>query len=85
MRSFVQSIAIFVPLLLCGCTAGSLSEVEQQSLATAATAAPKLQPGDKISVRCHLLRDGSPGCLLGFVTPMHGDAARGNGVEHQWD
>jgi hypothetical protein len=44
-----------------------------------------VKTGDKIKVRCHLLRDGSPGCLLGFVTPMHGDAARGNGVEHQWD
>ena len=32
--------------------------------------------GDKIKARCHLLRDGSPGCLLGFVTPMHGDKAR---------
>jgi hypothetical protein len=41
--------------------------------------------GDKIKARCHLLRDGSPGCLLGFVTPMHGDKARGDGVEHQWD
>jgi hypothetical protein len=44
-----------------------------------------VKPGDKIKVRCHLLRDGSNGCLLGFVTPMHGDQARGNGVEHQWD
>ena len=44
-----------------------------------------VKPGDKISVRCHLLRDGSPGCLLGFVTPTHGDQARGHGVEHQWD
>ena len=41
--------------------------------------------GDKIKARCHLLRDGSSGCLLGFVTPMHGDKARGDGVEHQWD
>ena len=41
--------------------------------------------GDRIKARCHLLRDGSPGCLLGFVTPMHGDKARGDGVEHQWD
>ena len=44
-----------------------------------------VKPGDTIKVRCHLLRDGSPGCLLGFLTPMHGDAARGHGVEHQWD
>ncbi len=31
-----------------------------------------VQPGDPISVRCHQLRDGSNGCLLGFVTPEGG-------------
>ena len=41
--------------------------------------------GDTIKVRCHLLRDGGKGCLLGFVTPMHGDKARGHGVEIEWD
>ena len=40
-----------------------------------------VRPGDTIKVRCHLLRDGSNGCLLGFVTPTHGDPARGHGVE----
>jgi hypothetical protein len=44
-----------------------------------------VRPGDRIKVRCHLLRDGSPSCLLGFVTPDHGDMARGHGVERQWD
>jgi Family of unknown function (DUF6152) len=44
-----------------------------------------VQVGDKIKVRCHLLRDGAKGCLLGFVTPMHGDKARGHGVEIEWD
>ena len=44
-----------------------------------------VQVGDKIKVRCHLLRDGGKGCLLGFVTPMHGDKARGDGVEIEWD
>jgi hypothetical protein len=44
-----------------------------------------VMPGDRIKVRCHLLRDGSEGCLLGFVTPQHGDAARGHGVEREWD
>ena len=34
--------------------------------------------GDTISVRCHRLRDGSRGCLLGFLTPE-------NGVEKEWD
>lgn len=44
-----------------------------------------VRPGDLIKVRCHLLRDGATGCLLGFVTPMHGDAARGHGIEKDWD
>ena len=44
-----------------------------------------VRAGDTIKARCHRLRDGANGCLLGFVTPMHGDAARGNGVEREWD
>jgi len=44
-----------------------------------------VKPGDKIKARCHTMRDGSPGCLLGFVTPLHGDQARGHGVEIHWD
>jgi hypothetical protein len=44
-----------------------------------------VQTGDRIKIRCHLLRDGSPGCLLGFITPDHGDMARGHGVEREWD
>jgi len=44
-----------------------------------------IRPGDRIKVRCHLLRDGAPGCLLGFITPDHGDAARGHGIERQWE
>lgn len=42
-------------------------------------------PGDPVRVRCHRLKDGSDGCLLGFVTPLHGDPARGHGVEKEWD
>ena len=33
-----------------------------------------IKPGDKVSVRCHRLRDGSEGCLLGFVTNINGTA-----------
>jgi hypothetical protein len=44
-----------------------------------------VRSGDTIKVRCHALRDGSNGCLLGFVTPMHGDARRGHGIEKEWD
>jgi hypothetical protein len=47
--------------------------------------AEDVKVGDKLKVRCHLLRDGSNGCLLGFVTPLHGDMARGHGVEREWD
>ena len=42
-------------------------------------------PGDLVRVRCHRLKDGSDGCLLGFVTPLHGDPERGHGVEKEWD
>jgi len=34
--------------------------------------------GDTISVRCHQLRDGSKGCLLGFLTSE-------DGIEREWD
>jgi hypothetical protein len=32
-----------------------------------------LQEGDKISVRCHALRDGARGCLLGYITQDGGE------------
>jgi hypothetical protein len=32
-----------------------------------------LQTGDRISVRCHALRDGARGCLLGYVTTEGGE------------
>ena len=44
-----------------------------------------VRAGDLIKARCHQLRDGADGCLLGFITPLHGDAARGHGVEREWD
>jgi len=44
-----------------------------------------LKVGEKAKVRCHRLRDNTNGCLLGFLTPLHGDTARGHGVEVEWD
>ena len=44
-----------------------------------------VRAGDTVKARCHRLRDGANGCLLGFITPMHGDKARGHGVEIEWD
>jgi len=37
-----------------------------------------IKPGDTIKVRCHPLRDGSRGCLLGFLKAP-------NGQVHDWD
>ncbi len=37
-----------------------------------------VKAGDTISVRCHPLRDGSNGCLLGYVTTE-------DGIEIEWD
>lgn len=37
-----------------------------------------IKVGDSISVRCHRLRDGSNGCLLGYITT-------GDGVEKLFD
>jgi Family of unknown function (DUF6152) len=54
-------------------------------LARAGVKKGDLRPGDTIKVRCNQLRDGSNGCLLGFVTPTHGDKTRGDGVERDWD
>jgi len=31
-----------------------------------------IKPGDTIKVRCHVLRDGSNGCLLGFLKAKDG-------------
>ena len=33
-----------------------------------------VKPGDTIKVRCHLLKDGSNGCLLGFLKAKDGTA-----------
>ena len=44
-----------------------------------------VRAGDALRARCHALRDGANGCLLGFITPMHGDAARGHAIEREWD
>lgn len=47
--------------------------------------AEDVKVGDRIQARFHVLRDGTNGGLLGFVTPLHGDSARGHGVELEWD
>jgi hypothetical protein len=63
----------------------ALEATNPQGIALRGVKREDVQVGDAIKVRCHLLRDGARGCLLGFVTPMHGDAARGHGIEREWD
>jgi hypothetical protein len=41
--------------------------------------------GDRVKVRCHRQRDSHSACLLGFLTPLHGDTERGHGIEKEWD
>lgn len=48
------------------------------TLARGGIAQDEVKAGDTIRVRCHPLRDGSNGCLLGFVTTA-------DGVEKEWD
>ena len=63
----------------------ALEATNQRAILNNGVKREDVRPGDHIKVRCHLLRDGARGCLLGFITPMHGDAARGHGVELEWD
>jgi protein involved in polysaccharide export with SLBB domain len=49
-KVLVCGALLALAFLVSGCSAGSLSEAEQQSLAAAATGPAKLQPGDKITV-----------------------------------
>jgi protein involved in polysaccharide export with SLBB domain len=49
-RAFILSALLAVALLVSGCSSGTLSESEKQSLALAATEPATLQPGDKIRV-----------------------------------
>lgn len=53
IRGFLVCGALAVALLVSACAVGSLSETEQQSLAAAASAPAKLQPGDKISINVY--------------------------------
>ena len=42
-----------------------------------------IKPGDEIKVRCHPLRDGSRGCLLGFLKAPNGQALDWDGNKAQ--
>ncbi|MGE3842820.1 MAG: DUF6152 family protein [Vicinamibacterales bacterium] len=63
----------------------SLEATNPRGLETRGIKKDTIKIGDRVKVRCHRQRDGANGCLLGFLTPMHGDASRGHGVEVEWD
>ena len=63
----------------------ALEGTNPNSIQAAGVSKDHVRPGDRISVRCHPLKDGSEGCVLGFVTPIHGDTERGHGVETGWN
>ncbi len=65
-------------------TAWSLEATNARALFAKGVTREDVRPGDRIQVRSFRLRDESPGCLLGFVTPQHGDPDRGHGVERDW-
>ena len=56
----------------------ALESAGATSLVAGGVSREDVSVGDVISVRCHQLRDGSPGCLLGFVTTA-------DGVGKEWD
>jgi hypothetical protein len=41
-----------------------------------------IKPGDEIKVRCHVLRDGSRGCLLGFLKARDGSVKDWDGGQN---
>jgi hypothetical protein len=59
-------------------TIWALESGSVRALERAGVAPDTIAPGDTVSVRCHQLKDGASGCLLGFLTPP-------GGVETQWD
>jgi hypothetical protein len=50
----------------------SLEATSRAALERMGITSNSLKPGDTIKVRCHPLRDGSRGCLLGFVKTSDG-------------
>ena len=66
-------------------TTWSLEAASPNSIMENGVKPEDVRPGDQIKVRIHLLRDGTNGGLLGFVTPLHGDQTRGHGIELEWD
>jgi hypothetical protein len=41
-----------------------------------------VKPGDQIKVRCHVLRDGSNGCLMGFLKAKDGTVKDWDGTRN---
>jgi hypothetical protein len=50
----------------------ALEATSRNGLADIGVTRGYIQPGDPVKARCHPVRDGSPGCLLGFLKVSDG-------------
>lgn len=62
-------------------TEWALEATNPRALAQLGVTAQYIGPGDRIKARCHPLRDGSAGCLLGFVQGKDGSIIDWDGHE----
>ena len=50
----------------------ALEATDRNGLAEIGVTRDYIRPGDAVKARCHPVRDGSPGCLLGFLRAADG-------------
>ena len=50
----------------------ALEATDRNGLAEIGVTRDYIRPGDMVKARCHPVRDGSPGCLLGFLRAADG-------------
>ena len=61
----------------------ALEATSRQGLESIGVTLDYVQPGDSIEVRCHPVRDGSNGCLLGFLKADDGSVKDWDGGNAQ--
>ena len=62
-------------------TAWALEATGRSGLARIGVTADYISPGDEVKVRCHQLRDGGNGCLMGFLQGRDGSIKDWDGHE----
>ncbi len=59
----------------------AMEATDRNDLAESGITRGYIQPGDAVKARCHPVRDGSPGCLLGFLKAADGSVKDWDGGE----